>query len=78
MKLTEIDLDILTRRLSAFQSFQGLLDAQGDYRPSLDCGANSGMRFDMSFDKMAERNSFADAYDAAQKARGDKRRVYRY
>ena len=32
---TEQELDRITRKLSAFRSFQELLDAEGGYRPSI-------------------------------------------
>lgn len=55
----------LTHSLTAFNSFEDLLEAKGNYRPSMD------MRY-------AAAVELADLYDAAQEARGDNRRAYRY
>ena len=57
------NLDALTRRKSAFESFQALLDAPGHYRPTI-----------MVQDP--EDWALARAYDAAQAARGDARRAF--
>ena len=59
------DLDELTRSLSAFSSFNELLNAGGNYRPTI--------HVEHSPDHLA----LAVFYDAAQKARGDERRTYR-
>jgi len=67
-------LDKITRKISAFDSFQSLLDALGNYRPSLRCNPARGQKMT----KFADERELADAYDAAQAARGDNRRVYRY
>lgn len=57
-----IDLDALTRRKSAFASFQALLDAP-HYRPTI-------------MVRDPEDWALARAYDAAQAARGDARRAF--
>lgn len=57
--------DDLTRTHSGFEGFQALLDAKGGFRPSIDL-RQPGLRW------------LADAYDAAQEARGDERRAFRY
>jgi hypothetical protein len=60
------ELDTLTRAHSAFRSFRELVEeTHPSYRPSIDC-------------RDAEKVALADAYDAAQEARGDARRAYRY
>lgn len=66
------DLDALTRRLTAFNSFHDLLDAKGGYRPSLRCisGCPSGQN-------IPELKRLADAYDQVQAQRGDPRRAFR-
>lgn len=58
------ELDTLTRTLTAFATFQDLLDAQGGYRPSL-------------VKRDAQTFALANAYDAAQSKRGDSRRAFR-
>lgn len=50
---------------TAFRDFSSLLWAEGGYRPSLDVSEPVMLQI-------------ADAYDAAQAARGDARRAYRY
>lgn len=57
-------LDRLTRSLTAFDSFQGLLDAPGGYFPSLKAGSYP-------------HTVLAKAYDTAQAKRGDSRRAFR-
>lgn len=71
-------LDEQTRSISAFASFNDLLEAKGDYRPSIGCKSGSGSTRDLSFSELMALQRFANAYDAAQKSRGDSRRVYRY
>lgn len=61
--------DELTRKLSAFDSFEDLLRGSHDgtvtgYRPSLTR-------------RNADNRELADLYDQAQQMRGDKRRAYR-
>lgn len=57
-------LDQITRQLTAFRSFQDLLDAEGNYRPSI-------------YLQTWESWTLAEAYDRAQEGRGDPRRAYR-
>ena len=57
------NLDSLTRELSAFRTFQDLLDAP-NYRPTI-------------LQRTLKHVRLADAYDRAQAARGDARRAYR-
>jgi len=62
------DLDALTKKHTAFASFDDLLNAEGDYRP----------HFDLSFgdeERKAEVGALAEGYDAAQISRGDTRRA---
>jgi hypothetical protein len=59
--------DALTRKFTVFNTFNQLLNAPGNYRPTLlisDIGSS-------------EKLELANAYDAAQAARGDRRRVFR-
>lgn len=65
LKVYQFDLDKLVRKCSAFEDFDDLINAQGNYRPSLDVG-----------DFMNE--NLADWYDKVQEGRGDDRRAYRY
>lgn len=58
-------LDAICSRDTAFPTFFDLVDAKGDYRPSIDLSITS-MRL------------LADAYDNFQEDRGDDRRAYRY
>lgn len=58
------DLDTLTQLYSAFESFQELLDAPGDYRPTV-------------YMDHPQKVRLANAYDQAQSARGDARRAHR-
>ena len=60
-----IDVDAATRKFTAFNSFNAMLSAEGNYAPSLNC-------------KLPLLKSLADAYDAAQHIRHDKRRARRY
>lgn len=65
------EADALVAQLGgAWPSFQALLEAAGDYEPTL--APNSG---DLERDQAALR--LADLYDQAQAARGDARRAYR-
>ncbi|MGE3549765.1 MAG: hypothetical protein AB7I29_07705 [Geobacter sp.] len=59
------DLDRICKHYTAFGSFNELVFAKGDYRPSLDC---------TSPDLLA----LANAYDKAQQLHGDARRAFRY
>ena len=60
-----VDVDDLIAHNSGFSSLDDMLNARGGYRPSCDVS-----RFEMEL--------IADAYDAAQAARGDERRAFRY
>ena len=57
-------LDCITRDLHTANSFEDLLNAAGNYRPTLDVRNSAGLML-------------ADAYDAAQESRGDSRRAER-
>jgi len=68
-------LDNLTLDLTAWSSFDAMLNAAGDYRPTLHVRP-----YNRSHDEIrraARTEVLADAYDAAQAARGDHRRAYR-
>jgi len=60
-----VDIDYLIAHNSGFSSLDDMLNARGGYRPSCDVS-----RLEMEL--------IADAYDAAQSARGDERRAFRY
>lgn len=60
-----IDIDALTARITAFDSFADLVHAEGGYRPTL--LAQHGQ----------DQVALADAYDAHQESVGDERRAYR-
>lgn len=60
-----MNVDALIRSNTAFRDLADMLNAAGSYRPSCDV-SQPVMR------------QIADAYDAAQEARGDDRRAYRY
>ena len=57
--------DELTRKHSAFRSFEELITCERNYRPSINMHEPS-------------KRELADLYDAAQEARGDERRAYRF
>lgn len=70
-KPTNERLGELTRRYTAFVNFSALVHAPGRYFPTFRCkSARSSLG-------RAELTELADAYDAAQEARGDKRRTHR-
>jgi len=67
----------LTRKHTAFDSFDDLINAAGGYEPTIRCMAPRETR---SWDYRAERLellALADHYDGAQEQRGDPRRAYR-
>ena len=57
-------LDCITRDLYTAWSFEDLLNSSVQYRPTIDVRNAAGLML-------------ADAYDAAQEARGDHRRAFR-
>ena len=59
----------LVRKHTAFASFEAMIHSAPHYRPTLRTGGRSKMAKEMA--------QIADAYDAAQAARGDSRRAYR-
>lgn len=58
-------LNATIRRKTGFTDFADMLDAGGNYRPTIDVS-------------QADLLELADAYDAAQAERGDARRAFRY
>mgnify|MGYP001204147465 CR=1 FL=1 len=58
-------IDALISRNTGFTDMADLLDAKGDYRPSLDCRAPAN-------------EAIACAYDREQMKRGSDKRAYRY
>ena len=60
-----VDVDDLIAHNTGFSTLDDMLNARGGYRPSCDVS-----RLEMEL--------IADAYDAAQTARGDERRAFRY
>lgn len=65
--------DKLTRALTGFSSFFDMLQAAGNYRPSIHCSTRNRDEA-----HRRELQELADLYDQAQAARGDARRAYRY
>jgi len=63
-------LDRIVAEQSAFRNFEDLLNAKGNYRPSLDCGQSEAGWEDRIF--------LADSYDAWMELIGDERRAFRY
>lgn len=57
--------DLLTRKFTAFASFQEMIDAAGDFAPTL--------YYDNTFDGI-RRGLLANEYNRAQALRGDARR----
>jgi len=58
-----VELDDIVKAMSPFNSFKALINAQGNYRPTIRYrGFNSAL--------------LAKAYDKAQEKRGDTRRAY--
>ena len=62
--------DELTKKHTAFADFSDMLNALGNYRPSLYIKRKPLVH-------QHELRELADAYDAAQAERGDDRRAYR-
>lgn len=62
--MTTQELDALVQRTSAFTTFQELLDTPRHYRPTI-------------LVRNVDTWTLAQAYDAAQAARGDARRAFR-
>jgi len=60
--------DELTADYSGFKTFQELLDAKGDYRPTITLRGESAPR-------RADKEFLAQLYDKAQELRGDERRA---
>ena len=60
-----MQIDGLIRDNTGFRDLADMLNAAGSYRPSCDM-------------RQPAMRQIADAYDAAQEARGDVRRAYRY
>lgn len=64
LTLTEAELDELTRSLTAFQSFEAMLNSAQQYRPTI-------------YPRDFQHVRLANAYDKAQEQRKDARRAYR-
>jgi hypothetical protein len=79
---TRHDADRLTRRHTAFDGFEALINARGGYRPSIRtesagaCTLQGGEQI-TSRQRRQELLRLADIYDNAQQARGDNRRAFR-
>lgn len=65
------DIDELVQRLTGFTSLLEMVEAHPNYRPTIPTTRGQDAR------ECAEYTDIADAYDAAQAARGDARRAYR-
>lgn len=70
----EIDADKISLRYHNEPLSWFVEDTHPSYRPSVYC---SGDNHNYGPREIAEKTIFADAYDAAQQARGDSRRAYR-
>lgn len=68
-------IDALVRKHSAFTSMADLLNAGGNYRPTLEVPHPKDKRVDPG---AAERKIIADVYDLIQTTRGDERRAFRH
>lgn len=71
-------LDRLTAQHSAFSDFTDLLNAAGNYRPSLEVPNKKNSRQVRDHLGRAERQFIADIYDETQRSLKDERRTYRY
>lgn len=58
-------LNQTTKKYTAFESFDDMVNAEGGYRPTL------------RSESIPELKILADYYDKAQEAKGDNRRAYR-
>ena len=58
-------LNQTTKKYTAFESFEDMINAEGGYRPSL------------RSESIPDLKILADFYDKAQEARGDGRRAHR-
>jgi hypothetical protein len=67
-------LNTITRELTTFASFADLLNAAGNYRPSIYL-AKGGVYCNHAVNR--RKVDLALAYDDAQEARGDERRAFR-
>ena len=63
-------LNTITRELTCFASFADLLNAPGNYRPSIYLNPKA-------YVSNGAKRDLALAYDDAQEARGDERRAFR-
>ncbi|MHB1100239.1 MAG: hypothetical protein ACYCZR_11860 [Burkholderiales bacterium] len=64
--------DYLTRTLSAFDSFYDLINAKGNYRPTLYTGTECPSQ------QSILAKELADLYDKTMEEAGDSRRVFRH
>lgn len=64
------NLNGITKKLTAFASFADLLNADGNYRPSIYLRKGD-------YETNRAKMDLALAYDDAQAARGDNRRAFR-
>ena len=69
-----IDADEISRRYHG-QPLDFFVNAHSSYRPTVMCIPSAHIK--TSVCELAEKTIFADAYDAAQKTKGDSRRAYR-
>jgi hypothetical protein len=67
-----IKFDGYLRERTGFRDFDSLLNAKGDYAPTIAMGPIHEIT-----DTQVIRHALADAYDAAQAQRGDPRRAFR-
>ena len=70
MLVQNLTKDQLTARYTSFTDFNEMLNALGNYRPSLRTLSTTGReQFDLT--------NLADIYDLEQKIKGDDRRAFR-
>jgi hypothetical protein len=68
-------LDAITERYSTFTRFVDLLNAAGNYRPTIRC--TKRMNEHATRRELTELKLLADSYDYFQGVRGDARRAFR-
>ena len=63
--ISVIELDVIVREVSCFKSFKSLINAKGDYRPTI------------RVDVLGRKGEILrDAYNKSQEKRGDRRRAF--
>ena len=70
-------IDEICARWTVFKSVEELANQLGGYRPSIRCESGFSRKRKENAQECHELTALANAYDAYQIARGDKRRAYR-